>query len=74
MHARSGGTLVARDAQSLPTEFVDEVFVFSPTNTYGPDPAPNVHEINARDLIDFIRSERWSLPLSVSEWMERALD
>jgi hypothetical protein len=74
VHARRGGMLVDRDAQSLPAEFVDEVFVFSPTNTYGPDPAPNVREIDARELIDFIRSERWSLPLSVSEWIERALD
>jgi hypothetical protein len=74
VHARGGGALVARDAHSLPTDVVDQVFVFSPTNTYGPDPALNVREIDAEDLIDFILSEPWSLPLSVSEWIERGLD
>lgn len=74
VHARRADTLVARDASSLPTDAVDQVFVFSPTNTYGADPAPNVREIDAEDLIDFIRSECWSLPQSVSEWIERAVD
>jgi hypothetical protein len=74
VRARSRHTLVARDEASLPTHTVDHVFVFSPTNTYGPDPAPNVCAINAEDLIDFIRTESWSLPLSVSEWIERAAD
>jgi hypothetical protein len=74
VHARGGDTLVARDAYSLPTSAVDHVFVFSPTNTYGPDPAPNVREIDAEDLIDFIRTESWSLPQSLSEWIERAAD
>jgi hypothetical protein len=73
VHARGGGMLVARDADSLPTDIVDHVLVFSPTNTYGPDPAPNVREMNVEVLIEFIRSEPWSLPRSVSEWMTRAL-
>jgi hypothetical protein len=74
VHARGGDVLVARDAPSLPTDIVDLVFVFSPTGTYGPDPAPNVREIDAADLIDFMGSEPWSLPLSVSQWIERVSD
>jgi hypothetical protein len=74
VHARGGGMLVARDADSLPTDIVEYVVVFSPTNSYGPDPAPNVREINAEDLIEFIRSEPWSLPQRVSKWVERAVD
>lgn len=74
VHARAGDTLVARDAHSLPTDIVDHVFVFSPTNTYGPDPAPNVREIDAQDLINFIHSEPWSLPQSVNVWVEQAVD
>jgi hypothetical protein len=74
VHARGEVSVVVRDAHSLPTDIVEYVLVFSPTNTYGPDPAPNVREINGADLIDFIRSESWSLPQRVSELLERAVD
>jgi hypothetical protein len=74
VHARGAGMLVARDAHSLPADVVEHVLVFSPTDTYGPDPAPNVREMNAEVLIEFVRSEPWSLPQSVSEWTERAVD
>jgi hypothetical protein len=33
-----------------------------------------VREIDTEDLIDFIRTEGSSLPQSVNEWMERAVD
>jgi hypothetical protein len=72
--AKRGHSLVARDARTLPTDAVDQVFVFSPTDTYGPDPAPNVTEIDYEDMIRFIRTERWSLPQSVEYWVGDALD
>jgi hypothetical protein len=65
---------MARDAGSLPTDAVDEVFVFSPTDTYGPDPAPNVKEIDHTDVVEFIRNERSSLPETVEQWISRASD
>jgi hypothetical protein len=72
--ARRGHSLVPRDARTLPTDAVDQVFVFSPTDTYGPDPAPNVTAIDYEDIIRFIRTERWSLPQSVEDWVGNALD
>jgi hypothetical protein len=72
--ARRGHSRVPRDARSLPTDAVDQVFVFSPTDTYGPDPAPNVTEIDYEDIIGFIRTERWSLPQSVEHLVGNALD
>lgn len=72
--ARGGHAPVPRDSQSLLTGAVDRVFVFSPTDTYGPDPAPNVIEIDHAEIIDFIRSERWSLPQGVEYWVDRARD
>jgi hypothetical protein len=74
VHARRGHVAVARDARSLGAQEVDRVFVFSPTDTYGPDPAPNVTEIPRDEMVEFIRSERWSIPQSVEEWVSRALD
>jgi hypothetical protein len=74
VRARHGHVTVPRDSSSLRADAVDNVFVFSPTNTYGPDPAPNVIEIDYDDLVDFIRTERWSLPRSVEDWVSQALD
>lgn len=74
VRARRGYAAMARDAGSLPTDAVDEVFVFSPTGTYGPDPAPNVKEIDHRDVVEFIRNERSSLPETVEQWISRASD
>jgi hypothetical protein len=74
VRAKRGHQLLARDAQSLPGGPIDEVFVFSPTGTYGPDPAPNVTAVDYEEVVDFIRSERWSLPEPVERWVRRALD
>jgi hypothetical protein len=74
VQARRGHVPVPRDARSLGAKQVDHVFVFSPTDTYGPDPAPNVTEIRRDEIVEFIRSERWSLPQSVEDWVSRALD
>jgi hypothetical protein len=65
---------VPRDSASLPTAAVDEVFVFSPTSTYGADPAPNVTEIAYDEIAEFVTTERWSLPPAVENWFSRALD
>jgi hypothetical protein len=70
--ARRGHIPVPRDAGSLGAPEVDHVFVFSPTDTYGPDPAPNVTEIRRDEMVEFIRSEGWSLPLSVSRALDEA--
>ena len=74
VRARRGGSVVPRDAAVLPTDAVDQVFVFSPTGTYGPDPAPNVTELDYYDIIDFMRNDRPILPRSVDHWVSRALD
>ena len=71
--ARRGWSVVPR-AASLPTEAVDQVFVFSPTGTYGPDPAPNVTQLDHDDIIEFMSSERRILPPSVEHWVSRASD
>ena len=74
VRARRGGSVVPRDAAVLPTDAVDQVFVFSPTGTYGPDPAPNVTELDYYDIIDFMRNDRSILPRSLDHWVSRALD
>jgi hypothetical protein len=74
VRARRGFAQVPRDAASLPSDAIEQIFVFSPTGTYGPDPAPNVTELDYDDLIDFMRNERWSLPPTVEHWASRALD
>jgi hypothetical protein len=73
VRARRGWSRVARDASSLPTG-IDRVFVFSPTGSYGPDPAANVTELDYDDMIEFMGSERSSLPDSVAHWVSHALD
>ncbi len=74
VRAKRGWSVVARDAPSLPGDVIDQVFVFSPTGTYGPDPAPNVVELDYDEIIEFMRTERGSLPSSVEHWVSRALD
>lgn len=74
VRARCGRSVVPRSAALLPSDAVDQVFVFSPTGTYGPDPAPNVTELDYGEVIDFIRSERRFLPRSVEHWVSRASD
>jgi hypothetical protein len=74
IRARHGHASVPRDSDSLPTNAVDRVFVFSPTDTYGPHPAPNVTEIEYADIVEFIRTERWSLPQGVGYWVDRVID
>lgn len=74
VRARRGGSVVRCTAASLSTGAVDQVFVFSPTGTYGPDPAPNVTQLDHDDVIEFMRSERRILPPSVQHWVSRASD
>lgn len=74
IRARRGHAALARDAGSLPSDAVDLIFVFSPTDTYGPDPAPNVREIDYQDIVEFIRNDRPSLPENVEHWVSRASD
>jgi hypothetical protein len=54
-----------------PRRTVERVYAFRPTARTG---LPRVVELDYEDLADFIRSERWSLPLGVAEWVSRALD
>lgn len=72
VRARCGWSVVPRVAASLPSGAVDQVFVFSPTGTYGPDPAANVSELDYDDVIEFMRSERRTLPPSVEHWVSRS--
>ena len=72
VRARRGGSVVPCTAASLSTGAVDQVFVFSPTGTYGPDPAPNVTQLDHDDVIEFMRTERRILPPSVRHWVSRA--
>ncbi len=74
VRARRGWSPVPRDAPSLAADRIDDVFVFSPTGSYGPDPAPNVTEIDYDDIIEFMRDDRWNLPRKVEFWVSRALD
>lgn len=74
VRVRRGGSVVSRAAASLSTGPVDQVFVFSPTGTYGPDPAPNVTQLDHDDVVEFMRSERGILPSSVGHWVTRASD
>jgi hypothetical protein len=74
VRAKRGWSPVARDAPSLPGDAIDQVFVFSPTGTYGPDPAPNVVELDYDEILEFMRTERRNLPSSVEHWVSRALD
>jgi len=74
VRARRGWSRVPRDADSLPTDVVDQVYVFSPTGTYGPDPAPNVIELEYDEIIEFMRSERCRLDGTVERLVSRALD
>jgi hypothetical protein len=73
VRARRGWSRVPCDARSLPTD-VDRVYVFSPTGTYGPDPAPNVTELDYDDIVEFMRSDVWSLPRTVERRVSHALD
>ncbi len=74
VRAKRGHQLLARDASSLPGGSVDEVFVFSPTGTYGPDPAPNVTAVEYDNVVEFIRTKRSRLPDPVERWVRHALD
>jgi hypothetical protein len=47
--------------------------VFSPTGSYGPDPAPNVVELDYDDIAEFMRTDRRSLPRTVEFWVNKAL-
>ena len=74
VRARRGGSAVSCIAASLATGAVDQVFVFSPTGTYGPNLAPNVTQIDRDDVIEFMRGERRILPPGVRHWVSRASD
>ena len=72
VRARRGFSCVPRDPGSLPTDAVDLVYVFSPTGTYGPNPAANVVELEYDDLVDFMRDEHWNASATVEQWLSRA--
>jgi len=74
VRARRGFSCVPRDPGSLPADAVDFVYVFSPTGTYGPNPAANVVELEYDELVEFMRHERWNASATVQEWLSRALD
>lgn len=74
VQVKRGRSTVPRDAGSLPTTEVERVYVFSPTGSYGPDPAANVVELDYDDLIEFMGNDRWSLPPRVGVWVSQALD
>jgi len=74
VRARRGFSCVPRDPCSLPTDAVDLVYVFSPTGTYGPNPASNVVELEYDDVVEFMRRERWSVSATVEQWLSRARD
>ncbi len=74
VRARRGYSCVPRDPGSLPTDAVDLVYVFSPTGTYGPNPAANVIELEYDDLVEFMRDERWNVSPTVEQWLSRARD
>lgn len=73
VRARHGWSRVPRDADSFPTHAVDEVFVFSPTGTYGPAPAPNVTELDYHEIVEFMRNHASQLPHKVQQWLSLGL-
>jgi len=74
VRARRGFSCVPRDPGSLPADAVDVVYVFSPTGTYGPNPAANVLELDYDDVVEFMSGERWSASATVQQWLSRAVD
>jgi hypothetical protein len=70
---KSGWSTVPCDARSLPGELVDRVYVFSPTGSYGPTPAPNVQKLTTAELVAFMRSEPECLPPTVEHWVRLAV-
>lgn len=74
VQVKGGRATVRRDANALPIDSVDEVFVFSPTGSYGNDPAPNVAEVPYEGLTEFMRSEPTCLPPMVEHWVGRSTD
>jgi hypothetical protein len=73
VQVKSGDATVPVDSASLPTAAVERVFVFSPTESYGDDPAPNVTKLGRQDLIDFMHSEPRCLPPLVAHWVRQAV-
>lgn len=76
MQVKSGWSTVPRDAGSLPVEAADRIYVFSPTGTYGENPAPNVTAIAFNELTGFMGNEPTCLPLrsSTGQGLRRAAD
>lgn len=74
VQVKSGWSTVPRDADSLPVDSVDRVYVYSPTASYGENPAPNVKALTSEELIDFMRAEPTCLPPMVAHWVRRATD
>jgi hypothetical protein len=72
VQVKGGWSIVPRDAHSLPVEAVDRVYVFSPTGSYGDNPAPNVSTIAFDELTGFMRDEPTSLPPAVEHWVRLA--
>lgn len=73
VQVKRGHAPVLRDAQSLPTEAVDRVYVFSPSGTYGPTPARNVTTLTNEEIIAFMRNERTCLPRNIEHWISQAI-
>ncbi|MGA2924825.1 MAG: hypothetical protein ABSG43_02335 [Solirubrobacteraceae bacterium] len=72
VRARRGFSCVPRDPGSLPSRAVDLVYVFSPTGTYGPNPAANVVELEYDEIVAFMRHGCWSTSPAVTGWLDRA--
>ncbi len=72
VQVKSGWSTVPRDAGSLPVEAADRVYVFSPTGSYGENPAPNVTAIAFDELTGFMRDEPTCLPPTVEHWARLA--
>ncbi len=55
-------------AAAIPDDAEIKLFAFSPTDTYGPDPHPNLIEIARDDIVTFIQAHPDSLPPHYQQW------
>ncbi len=69
LQVKSGHSAVSLD--TLPAD-VEKAFVFQPRGKYSGEPGANVTKLRFPDIIEFMRTEPFSLPRRVETWMRYA--